>query len=629
MSSINSKKSHAYSNIVKGKKLREIQKWTLHSLADAILPSVGPYGSTTQILRGNPANPNQTIETEYTKDGHTILSRVKYDRALEDSIQKECVDITRYIVKTVGDGTSSVIAMSSYIFDELCKIEDENYPPFLILEKFHEICESLKRSISSRAHTMGIDDVFKISMICTNQNKEISDIIADIYKQHGTSVYINVGTSNTEDTIIKSYDGLTLEVGYSDPVYINRKPDGNNESVGMCIIRNARIYTFLDPIDTREMATFFNKIVLDNIMKPMDNYRKTGDVEYLKQVVPTVIMAPKITVDMNEAFGEIVQYMYQFNEHLDTKPPLLIITNISMVNFEIYSDIWRMCGARPIKKYIDPEIQNQDIADGKAPTIDTICDWCGYAQEVEADAFKTTFINPRDMFARDEEGKILFDDNDEPIYSETYRGQLAFLEQELKVAERDQSYDTIGNLKRRINSLKANMVDLLIGGVATTDRDSVKALAEDAVLNIRSASQYGVGYGANFEGLKAITDYINHNFRNYEEGKEPYDYEEILKYSLAKAIRNGYRSMVGYLYSSSAVLKTCGDLSLEGLIDESIKADCPLNLITHKYDAKVLCTIRQDIEILDVISKIISIMFTTNQSLVQGPQYNMYIDIDE
>ena len=629
MSSINSKKSHAYSNIVKGKKLREIQKWTLHSLADAILPSVGPYGSTTQILRGNPANPNQTIETEYTKDGHTILSRVKYDRALEDSIQKECVDITRYIVKTVGDGTSSVIAMSSYIFDELCKIEDENYPPFLILEKFHEICESLKKSISSRAHTMNIDDVFKISMICTNQNKEISDIIADIYKQHGTSVYINVGTSNTEDTIIKSYDGLTLEVGYSDPVYINRKPDGNNESVGMCIIRNARIYTFLDPIDTREMATFFNKIVLDNIMKPMDNYRKTGDVEYLKQVVPTVIMAPKITVDMNEAFGEIDQYMYQFNEHLDTKPPLLIITNISMVNFEIYSDIWRMCGARPIKKYIDPEIQNQDIADGKAPTIDTICDWCGYAQEVEADAFKTTFINPRDMFARDEEGKILFDDNDEPIYSETYRGQLAFLEQELKVAERDQSYDTIGNLKRRINSLKANMVDLLIGGVATTDRDSVKALAEDAVLNIRSASQYGVGYGANFEGLKAITDYINHNFRKYEEGKEPYDYEEILKYSLAKAIRNGYRSMVGYLYSSSAVLKTCGDLSLEGLIDESIKADCPLNLITHKYDAKVLCTIRQDIEILDVISKIISIMFTTNQSLVQGPQYNMYIDIDE
>ena len=51
----------------------------------------------------------------------------------------------------------------------------------------------------------------------------------------------------------------------------------------------------------------------------------------------------------------------------------------------------------------------------------------------------------------------------------------------------------------------------------------------------------------------------------------------------------------------------------------------PINLITKQYDGKVLTSIMSDCVILDTISKIITIMYTANQALVQTPALNKYI----
>ena len=71
------------------------------------------------------------------------------------------------------------------------------------------------------------------------------------------------------------------------------------------------------------------------------------------------------------------------------------------------------------------------------------------------------------------------------------------------------------------------------------------------------------------------------------------------------------------------------DAHVKELIKQSLAENCPMNFMNQEFDHKVLCTIKQDIAILDVIAKIITIMFTTNQSLTQSVAYNMYIDLDE
>lgn len=590
------------SNIVKKEQLREVQKQTLANLKDALIHSAGPYGSTTGIIRDGQF-------TEYTKDGHTILESIKYNRSIESSIQKELTELTRYIVVKVGDGTTSAVILSSLIFDELCALEvDKKMPPYKIIELFKDIVEVLKKNILTKRRNLTLDDVYDIAMICTNNNKEVSEILYRIYEKHGLDVFIDVGTSTNHQNIIKSYDGLTLEVGYSDPAYINTMAKTNNGSTvdaGSSIIRNASIYAFQDPIDTPEMTSFLQAIIYKNIFKPYNEYTNSGNSDFLKKVVPTVIMAPKISIDNSTFMTDIVQYMYSFGDNLDMKPPLLIITNIGEVNYEIYSDLWRLCGCKPIKKYIDPEIQKKDIEEGKAPTPETVCNFCGYADEVKSDAYKTTFINPKDMFVDGDPSKG---------HSQAYKAQLNFIEQQLKVAEeQDEDINEIYNLKRRLHSLKANMVDYLVGGVTVTDRDSTRALVEDAVKNIRSASQNGVGYGANYEGLRAVHNYLN---------KVTKSEEEIL---IAKVIYNAYKKISELLYGSAIA----DEEEVKKLVQKSLDEDCgPINLTNLEFDGKVLSTIDSDVTILDVLAKIITIMFTTNQMLVQTPNHNMY-SIDE
>lgn len=606
----------AYSNIVKRKQTREVQKWTLNSLKEALIPSAGCYGSTTEILMGNPEQ-GATQVPIYSKDGHTILSNIHFNRAMEEAIRSECTEMTRYIVRQVGDGTTSAMILSSIIFDELCDKFEGHYPPYMIVQTFQKVTKRIQDEIKKHSRELTQEDVYKISMICTNNNESVSKTLSEIYEKHGTDVFIDVAASITDHDVIKSYDGLTLGVGYSDPCYINTKATKvTDEKAGYSIIKDAHVYAFQDPIDTLEMTNFFNKIVASNILRPINKYGETKDKKYLDQIVPTVIMAPKISIDLNTSFADIVQYMYSFNENLIAKPPLLIITNISETNYETYSDIWQLAKCKPIKKYIDPEVQEHDQKEGKAPTMDNIEEFFGIVKEVKADAYKTTFIEPIGMFALDEDGNPKSDEDGNPIYSETYKGQVNFLEQELKVAiESNETLDVIGNLRRRIHSLKANMVDYFVGGVNATDRDSVRDLVEDAVKNIRSAAVDGVGFGTNFEGLRASADV----FKEIIDDENSSDIEK----KIAEVIKSAYEEISHVLYDTVYCDKTYEEI--DDIIMKSYEVGCPMNFTNKQFDSSVLCTIQQDIVILDVISKIITIMFTTNQALTQGVQYNMYI----
>jgi hypothetical protein len=55
----------------------------------------------------------------------------------------------------------------------------------------------------------------------------------------------------------------------------------------------------------------------------------------------------------------------------------------------------------------------------------------------------------------------------------------------------------------------------------------------------------------------------------------------------------------------------------------------PINLNTGEFDGSVLTSIDADRVIIDCISKILTIMFTSNQAIVQNPVYNVYGSYEE
>lgn len=577
------------SNIIPKENVRKVQLNVLESISNTVMRTAGPYGSNTMIL-------NKEAPPSYSKDGKKVLNHIRYYGPFENSIVEELSNLTDYVVKQVGDGTTSAIRLAYHIFGGLLLKENynwENIPTHMITEAFQQTVELIKSYIEANGRKVTIDDIYNICMISTNGNTHLSTDISTLYKAYGSDVYIDVALSNDSDYKIKEYDGITLDKGYSSEAYINN-------ASGHCKIRNPRLYYFADPVDTEEMIGYLTKILSDNIIVP-------ASTNSLQDVVPTVIICPSISRDAEVTLKELEQFLYSLPEQ--GRPPVLIISQLNRYVDQI-EDISLLCGCNPIKKYIDPDVQAAEIKEGKAPTIHTITDWYGTCEEIDADFSKTKFINPANMYSN----KV--SESGEREYSDTYKGLVNFLKAQIKSAN-DENEDmlTIGRLNKRLRVLNSSYVEYYIGGISDVDKNAEKDLVEDAILNCRSAVENGVGYGSNFEGRKAARKAREQVLKTYG--------EYSLIYNVCDIIANAYDEITSELYNTAFNTE-----EVDSIIKKSDEMNMPINLRTRDWDGTVLSSISTDIVILDGVSKIVNTMFTANQALVYDPMMNKYFNID-
>lgn len=565
-----------HSNIVSKSSLRRIQTETMNALADALEKSFGPFGSNTIIDmdKGLP---------RYSKDGHTILSRIQFSDPIACAVKSDIEEETRTQAVKIGDSTTSITLLSAYIFDWLSDYEQKNTDktPRSIVNDFKKIATLISEKIRSRGREATIDDMKNIALISTNGSEKLAQILYDVYKEYGMDVYIDVLASMNGNTYLKELNGMTIECGYFDPTLIN---DTAKNTIST---RNPHIYAFKDPIDTPELGQFFDIILNRNIVKPFME-KKAEDI------VPTVIVAPRISRDYSALIDSVMQLMAQI-------PPsnrgfLNIITNITPTDQDQFEDICDLCGCKYIKKYIDPQIQAQDIEKGLAPTPETVFEFAGTAEMVTSDMHKTSFINPYNMY------------NEDGTTSDLFNQRVEYLEGEIeKLATEGDNTTESYVLKKRLHSLMGHMVEIYIGGVTVADRDAERDLMEDAVLNCRSAAVSGVGCAANFEGLLAALTLRNENRDDIN--------TDILDIILK-----------GYTYLAKTLYRSCGfdDEKVDDLVEKSIDKLMPYNVVTNEFDENVLTSIDTDICIIETISKIVTIMATANQFLLTTINLNKY-----
>ena len=271
-----------HNNVVIEPVLRKIQKRTLNEAKEYLATTFGPMGSNTKIITGNN---RADINTAYSKDGLKVLKHLANSGPIEASIVEELIEITRHVEHEVGDGTTSTVILASIIFEKILEINAEyNIPPYKMMRLFDKQVENIKNYIKASAKPCTLDDIYDICMISTNGNEDISNIIKDTYENLGMDVDLTVGISNTSDSVIKQYDGLTITEGMDDPVYIN------NTTENTCEIRDAHVYHFVDPIDNLDQIALLNSIIKHNIYDALEN----GD-----EPIPTVITCPRMSKDLS------------------------------------------------------------------------------------------------------------------------------------------------------------------------------------------------------------------------------------------------------------------------------------------------------------------------------------------
>lgn len=568
------KKVTYLSSVVPADVLHKIQGAILDDLANVLVNSFGPHGSNTCIKKLNAFN-------TYTKDGHTILSQVFYNGIIEQAIKDDIESITRNIVNTVGDGTTSAVLMSRSIFHAINRAM-EKYPELNaadIMRAMDKIGKLMDEKIRSSAHEATLQDIYDIAFTSANGDPYVAQLLYSIYDSNGMAAFVDVAPTTAEETTVKMYDGMTIDSGFIDSCLVTNTEDNTS------VVDHPEVYFFEDPIDTKEMGVLLDGILNRNIVAGMQN--KSMDL------VPTVIICPKISRDMSSFLNLIFQYQNQLPA--GNKLPLTIIQNRTQP--DQISDIAQLCGAKMIFKYIDAEIYKHDVETGDAPTPDTVYQWAGHCESVEASSTTTKFIHPALM--RDEYGN----------YTTLYNNILAFVEAEIKKNTADGGdIHQVGTLKRRLHSLKSNLVEVRVGGMTPADRDAMLHLIEDAVKNCRSAAENGVGWGANFSGMLAISDLLNKNW------------EDTAEDIVVHAVYDSYVSLVMDLYKTRM-----NPIDASKKFSESLEAQMPIDLRNMHFNGSVKSSIESDTIILNSVMKIVGMMVTCNQFIVPSAQHNVYV----
>lgn len=606
-------------NVVPESILRIAQLRALKLFSDVIKCTYGPLGGNTAYSKedGN----TKAVVSNYSKDGFTILKNIEVDQPIESLLREEIRDICTQVIKVVGDGTSSAVMLSYLIFKGMLDLHAKGVSKRYIIKAFKEVVKEVSEKVESYKREATLQDIYNIALTSLNGNEEMAQIITNIYKDYGMHVFIDVQGSNGVDTVVKGYDGMIYDSGYLDPCFVN------TEGSYTCTLKNAKVYVFESPVDTPTMIDTFRLIVYNEVERPIANLRKlvnehkwdklSNEKKQELMPSPTIIFAPYFSRDANSYLDQIINTY--------TATPIGQRGNFCIVQMgngdpNKLIDIMKMTGAKFIKKYINPEQFEADQKLNLAPTVINIKTFAGSAEQVIVDKISTKIINPQNM--RDADGKLT-------DFFTNYIGELK--DQVVKLEETRAQIVEIGKLKRRINILLGNMVDLFIGGIGTSDKKSLTDAVEDAVLNCRSAAEEGVGNGASFDGYRAaIKVYTNYRAQISKEEKiesiedlSTVVYEHV-KILVARLVAISYVQIITSLYEPYFEDRFMAWQFAKDLI----KHDVPFNIITEDYEGTVLTSIKTEPAILDSISRIITVLFDTNQYLVPSPKYNIYTESD-
>ena len=611
-------------NVVDEQKLRAAQLRALKLFADALKCTYGPMGGYTLWSLQDVSQKNKVIVSNYTKDGLQVLKRVDCDKPIESILKEEIRTICTNVVKKIGDGTTSATILSYYIFKGLLKLHKKGFKKREIITTLKDILAQGSANIKENGHECTLDDIYKIALTSTDGNEDIAKIIKDIYEESGMNVFIDVGMSSNDKTVVKTYNSMVYEAGYLDPAFANTTLDAKNEEdafkgASACELISPHVYVFESPIDTPAMIDtvklIFEKEIIEPTKRANKLYNENKAVEPEDRPNAVVIISPKISRDANSYIDELIVSYTQLAP--SQRPKFCMVTNLENDN-QYLTDIAKLTGARFIKKYIDPVTYKMDKKNGLAIREDgsNVLAFAGKAEKVIVDATTTRIINP--LFMYDEDGN----------YTDFFNEYIAQLKDLLRTYEEThEEIGKIGRLKRRINILQSNMVDLYVGGIGTSDRVPLTDSVEDAVLNCRSAAAEGVGYGANYEGLRVFNAMDIQFQKNFAENP---DSERDKIYALVSSVViRAYWKLVAAIYEPYFENEEKAlNLVRFMIAAEDHKYRQPFNIVTEEFDGCVLTSIQTEPAILDSISRIVTILFNTNQFVLPDPRFNIYKDMD-
>lgn len=428
----------------------------LEELSEILGRTLGPYGATTII------EDSFAMSHFITKDGYSVLKELYFREADKAIILKLIQNVSKTLVRKVGDGSTSAVIASNYLYKELKNIvKEDSCPPQDILNIANFLVEEISKLIRENAKKATIEDVKDIAYISTNGDEQVAELIKEVYNKIGETGIIKLETSKEQETEYSINRGIEILRGCVDEVFYNNE----NEKGFLCEFKDA--YVFM--IDDIMTEVEYNKFVpvLNYMFDPMNKEVRS------KNIVIIANGYDKITLD--------------FFRELKKKNPnmgicLIDHAMVNQHNRDCFQDLVIYLGAIPHYK------KNKITASKSDYSFDML----GFCKGFLSYYDRTTFIE-----GGGDLGNIL-------TRQELIKEQIKDIETIDDHLDRTMATT---RLKSRLASLNSSVATIYIGGATQVERDTKRYLIDDAVHACRSALLNGTVLGGNL----TIPNIINTN----------------------------------------------------------------------------------------------------------------------
>ena len=276
------------SNTVDSKYLHESISLYLKEIYDVMKECYGPYGSHILI--------DGQIRPEATKDGKTILSKIRTDGTISNAVHGSIISVANKQVEEVGDGSTTTILLLCRLYEKFLKIIDEyKLSPTVLNDKIKHVVDmlldELKKESTNIIYQNATDDsddaipylinydlLYQAIHTSVDGNKDLAEKILEMFKELNTpDPLVLIEMSNNENhryelvkgvessgTVIRPdifFNGLS-RMEYIDPmvIIVNGRLDMSLEH-----FINCSEYAMREGKDIIFLATGINEETLNGI----------------------------------------------------------------------------------------------------------------------------------------------------------------------------------------------------------------------------------------------------------------------------------------------------------------------------------------------------------------------------
>lgn len=470
-----------------------------------------------------------------SKDGATVASWIE----LEDRFENMGAGMVKYAAnKTMieaGDGTTTTTIIGSYLIEKGMEAINGGAKSRHIHKGMELGAKIFTDYIKEKSKQITPKDklVKKVAMVSSNYDEEISDMITHAVSRIGKGAVINVHKHLGGITKLDLVEGMTVQSGYTHPVFVN---NNHNE----CVLENvAIIICDYEITKMSEIVNIFKSIELNaGTEKPKGITREPNDLKSHRRVDSYLFIARDV---QGEALSSLAKSKVEGNS------PIAIARPPGGDNFDdLIRDIAIFTGGKVIAENEGYSLENMNAHSD-----------CGWAKKItlSIDSLSIT------------EGEAKQDE---------FIERVNVLNNDIQNADNPQKKKLY---EQRLARLSSSVAKLTVGGDNDAMIQERADLADDAHHAVRSAMKEGIIVGGGISYLKASV--LLENPKEVPENlKEGFEIMRKALYVPLETIldNSGFTSdekdqMVSDIYASkgdkgyNALTDSLTDLFKDGIVD--------------------------------------------------------------